>query len=44
MAKRKSQVRKKSVKKSKSRNNRGKIRNPKTGRYVKKSGVIGKSF
>ena len=44
MAKRKSQVRKKSVKKSKSRNNRGKIRNPKTGRYVKKSGVIGKKL
>ena len=45
MPNRRSRIRKKSVKKSrKRRDNRGKIRNPKTGRYVKKSGVIGKKL
>ena len=45
MPKRRSRIRKKSVKKSrKRRDNRGKIRNPKSGRYVKKSGVIGKKL
>ena len=45
MPKRRSRIRKKSVKKSrKRRDNRGKIRNPKTGRYVKKSGIIGKKL
>ena len=45
MPKRRSRIRKKSVKKSRKRSDkRGKIRNPKTGRYVKKSGIIGKKL